>query len=546
MILFFVILALSLFMFGSNLQSTFSIIDDHNIIKWLGDDNNFSADDFFSFLKNSQDFQIGNYGRFRPSLEVSKVIEMYLFDDNVLYYQLTRLSVFVLISFIFSLFIIQRVGVLYGSIIFLILFSESAWRDIFNRLITSEIYTFYGLVIFIPVSIIIFNAIKNKTEYKSKIKQLMLIILYLVFGLISIGCKENFTFLIVIPMAILFSSYKLSNDIYFYKFINYVSVVLIGYGFFILVVIVNYFLNTNDDITGFGFSSNGGTLLKITKNFAEIFFIKWMGLILLIPLLLMIFGKNLHNYNDIKKWTLQLYLSMLFLSLLLLFQVVYYSGTLPTGNRYDFPIIFFHSLFLVLIVIFAKKVLPVFINNKKYLRVIILIPLILILIIKNPINEINKTSEASYAHKERTKQFQFVIDKIVYLANTQSTSAILVNTYNVWDYELISSFYKFIRYRGIKNPIYLKLHYKTSNYTSSVEKMFVKRLDYVSNGVGLINKLDWTLYDVMDWGFSSLADFKKKQPECLAVNIINNVNIDIIKKHTISCATSIVFKYRGP
>jgi len=76
--------------------------------------------------------------------------------------------------------------------------------------------------------------------------------------------------------------------------------------------------------------------------------------------------------------------------------------------------------------------------------------------------------------------------------------------------------------------------------------MFVKRLDYVSNGVGLINKLDWTLYDVMDWGFSSLADFKKKQPECLAVNIINNVNIDIIKKHTISCATSIVFKYRGP
>ena len=348
-IVFGVILVLSIFMFGSNFQAKFSVIDDHNIVSLVGNDNNFSKNDVLSFLKNEQDFQIGSYGRFRPSLQVGRAIEMYLFEDNALYYQIARFSLFVSLVFIFSVFIIQKVGVLYGSIISLILISESAWRDIFTRIITSEIYTIYGLVVFIPASIGIFNVIKNNVEYKSKIKLFTVAILYFVFGLLSIGSKENFIFMIVVPIVILFWSYKSNNTDFFNRLINLISIVLIGYGLFIATVMVMYFINTNDDVTGYGLFTGGETLIKIAYNFIEMFFINWMAVLLIFPYLFLLVIKGNDKYDRIKKWSLQLYIYIFLLSLLLIFQVIYYTGSLPTGTRYDFPSIFFYSLYLILI-----------------------------------------------------------------------------------------------------------------------------------------------------------------------------------------------------
>ncbi len=545
-ILFSVVLGLSIFMFGSNLGSLFSIIDDHNIVKWFGNDENFSTKDFIIFLQKSQDFQIGEHGRFRPAQEISKAIEMFLFNNNVFLYQLSRFIVFVLIIQIFSMFIIQKIGILYGPIVSLILISEPAWTDIFIRIITSEIFTFYGLVVFLPISFSILYSIKNNINYKSNIKKIFMMIFYLLSGLISIGCKENFVFLILIPITILIFNWKLRKSGYFHKFINYISVALIGYGLFIISIIIIYFWTTSDDISGYGIASMYVTSLKVIKSFFEIFFINWMGIFLIIPVILLIILKNNKDYCILKKWSLQFYSYILLLSFLLLFQVIYYTGGLPAGNRYDFPNIFFYSLYLVLIIIYVKKITQIFVNNKIYLKAIILVPLIIILIIKNPLNGIIKANEASYAHKERTKEFQSVIDTIVHKVDSSSETFIIVHSYNVWDYELITSFYKYMRHRGITNNIYLQIHYKTSNYSSSVEKMFVKRLYDVSKGNGLKNKLNWTLSDNMDWGFSSFEEIKNNQAKCLNVKIINNIDIKVAKINTNKCAFTVYFKYKGP
>ena len=545
-ILFSVVLGLSIFMFGSNLGSLFSIIDDHNIVKWLLNDQNFSTKDFIVFLQKSPDFQIGEYGRFRPALVLSRAIEMFLFDNNVFLYQITRISAFVLMIYILSLFIIQKVGIIYGSIISLILISETAWIDILNRIVTSEIFTFYGLVLFLPTSIILFKTIKSEIILGSTFKKSILLILYFISGIISIGCKENFIFLIIIPTLMIFYNRRIGNYSTFHRFINFFSIMLIAYGLFIISVIIIYFLNTSDEISGYGFSSIHTTSLKIIKSFFEIFFIKWMGFFLVIPLILLIILKKNRNYNNVKKWSLQFYAYILLLSFLLLFQIIYYTGGLPTGNRYDFPNIFFYSLYLVIIIIYIKNVTQIFINNKIYLKAIILVPLIIIFIIKNPLNGIVKANQSSYAHKERTKEFQSVIDRIVYTVSTSSGSVIIINSYNVWDYELISSFYKYIRYRGITNSIYLQMHYKSSNYSTSVEKMFVERLNDVSNGDGLYSKLGWTLSGNIDWGFRPFEEFKNSQLQCIDIKIINNIDIKVTKKYTNKCVATINFKYKGP
>jgi len=142
------IILLASFMFGGGLNSKFSIIDDHHIVAEVGPDNVFTLQDGLNVIKNDKDFDLGNYGRFRPSFQIAKTIEMYLFKKNPIYYNVTRFIIFILLMYVFTTFIFTKTDVLSGLIISLILLSEGAWPDIFSRNITSEIYSFFGLVVF--------------------------------------------------------------------------------------------------------------------------------------------------------------------------------------------------------------------------------------------------------------------------------------------------------------------------------------------------------------------------------------------------------------
>mgnify|MGYP000084719022 CR=1 FL=1 len=86
---------------------------------------------------------------------------------------------------------------------------------------------------------------------------------------------ENFVFLIIVPIAILFVIYKSPNKNIFKAFIGLASIFLIGYGVFILSVIAWYFFNTKEDITGYGLSDN--TLIKIIYNFFKVLLYEWGG-----------------------------------------------------------------------------------------------------------------------------------------------------------------------------------------------------------------------------------------------------------------------------
>ena len=122
-ILLSVIVLLAYFMFGEVLQSKFSIIDDHHIVAEVGSDNRFTLTDGINVIKNEKDFDLGEYGRFRPSFQVARTVEMYLFKNNVIYYQIARLLLFILLMYVLSKFIFSKTDMISGSIISLILVS---------------------------------------------------------------------------------------------------------------------------------------------------------------------------------------------------------------------------------------------------------------------------------------------------------------------------------------------------------------------------------------------------------------------------------------
>ena len=532
-------LVLSFFMFGNNIDAEFSVIDDHNIVSLVGDDNYFSAADAVDFVKDDSDFKFGSYGRFRPSFQIGRAFEMYLFDDNVFYYQVARLSLFFLIISIFSIFIIKNSGIVYGTLISLILISEKAWVDIFTRIITSELYTIYGLVIFIPITFKIVTLINTGALKKNRLTIACIALLYLLSGLMTIGSKENFSFLIIVPIFIIYIIYKSNIRNNFIWILSFFSLILILFGLLTPFMLFSYFFYTPENLSGYGIFSGFDTLVRIFYSFFNTVFYEWLLYLIVLPYLLFIFSRRKVDFLEVKELFKEMFFLIFILTILLGFQVIYYTGGLPSETRYDFPNIFFYSLYLMLLLHFSKKILPFFIKNKKILNLVIFIPFVMIFAVKNPILGIVHANGASYEHKERTKEFKLIVDAIVDFSNTSPKADIVVNSYDVWDYELISSFYKFIRVRGISNNLYLKLHFDGAKYSSEVEQIFVGRLEDVSEGLGLVSSPDWFLENDFQeqWGYNPLANFSENSAGCIA--------LDLKKSIDNQCSSSILFNYKG-
>jgi len=200
--------------------------------------------------------------------------------------------------------------------------------------------------------------------------------------------------------------------------------------------------------------------------------------------------------------------------------------------------IIFYSTYLLILVFYAKKMLGI-VLEKKYVKRLVLITLVMIFISKSAVPNIIRTSEMTRAHVSHTEHYYSTIEKIKLLSNTNPTQAVIVNSFNVWDFELIASFYKFLRANNVTNPLYLKLNYVISDYESSVERMFVERLVDISKGGGLKANPDWVPNNnVLQLGYESIDNLKVNNFECILINISKNDDSKM-------CKNNIIYVYNG-
>ena len=522
----------------NNLFSLFSIIDDHIIIYLVGKDNIFTFKDIFKYLNFMGDFSINKdtfSGRFRPSFQLIRMFEIFLFDANVFLYQLLRFITFYSFLLIIIFLILKYNGYFYGFLIILTSLSFQFWSDIFTRIITSEFYVIFGLTFFIPTCYKIKKYIEG--NHNNKLKIFLFSLLYLSSGLIVIGSKENFIFLIIIPIYFLYLSYKKSK---FDLSVIFSNIILILFSLLTVFILLNHFIFSESDISGFG-SFEYILFIKIFYKFTKILLFKWGFFYTLIILFFtLIYPKSrktiLSSKFKIKKIIRSYFPFLTLLMILLIFQLIFYTGQLPTGNRYDFPSLFFFILFCTWQIKFLKSYLEIFNWNAKIINNIILSYLILLLFFTNPIH-IYKHYQNSSKHFERTLQFNNSINQIVSYAEKHPQKDIIINTFNVWDYELISSVNKYLKYNNLNNKTYLKVFFKKNDYQTSVEHEFVRRINKISYGLGddgdlIMNKFRST------WKYESIENFIFNKNRCISINL---------KRHDqkLNCGYHLVLKYSG-
>jgi hypothetical protein len=349
-----------------------------------------------------------------------------------------------------------------------------------------------------------------------------------------IGSKENFTFFSIFPLYLIFILSKVEIRGLYENIIGLISIILVTYSIFILCVLGWYFLSTHEEISGYGLNEN--TLVRIVYKFLKIIFIHWGG-ILLIPIILFLKFKNKviqkNDYDQLKQLLTKMFFYLVVVSFLLFFQVVYYTGGLPSGTRYDFPTIILYSSYLIILVFYSKLILPIFIESK-HVKFLILLMLLSAFISKNTIPNIFRTASMTSSHVINTENYYSTIEKIKLLSSQSPKQSIIINSFNVWDFELISSFYKFLRANEVENPMYLKLNYDSSNYESNVEKLFVERLVDISQGGGLNSNPDWVPNNnVLQLGYESLDNLEINYSECILININMEVKDNVCKKQLV-------------
>ena len=116
-----------------------------------------------------------------------------------------------------------------------------------------------------------------------------------------------------------------------------------------------------------------------------------------------------------------------------------------------------------------------------------------------------KNFNMAHSHMSNTVAFQNALIETQLMLDDTGLNDLVVVSNSVWDYELISSWYKFITAANPDINLYLRLNYFCSELKEPVQKLLCERLDYVATSNATIPKwyVSNSKFYFFEWGYSN-------------------------------------------
>jgi hypothetical protein len=464
----------------------FNIIDEHQIVALLGTDNYLDFKEFKKYILDTA-IQIKNSNIRTNLIHFWWPLETFFFQDNVSFYyffKLTLISIFFVILFIYTS---RFIGNYFSFILTILFISSRSITDIATRIIVSEIVTLIALIFLIPL---IFKFIKylNYSNFEKNLSKINTFFYFFFFNFL-IFSKENLIPFIIFPILFIYLNFKNKSNSRTFLLINFLNIF-----FFLFYCYLIFFLIYKDPSTLKGvINLELKNYIRIVFKFIKYWLISYSMHILIISY---IFFKH-KNIINLSKFYIILSIS----SAIIFFQFVIYNGNLPSNTRYDFVLdllFYFNTLFLI---IYLKKI-NIFFKNFKILIIFMLFFFSLFIF---KISNFHSTYKVVSQKKNDTIYFQSIINNMKVLSENNPNDKIVITSTNVWDYELVSSIFKFLKYNNVNNKIFLILNYTEKDMKNELEKIFYDRLNDVSFQNKKIN--NWEHNPKREWGFNSQKDF---------------------------------------
>ncbi|OGL47433.1 MAG: hypothetical protein A2W05_08880 [Candidatus Schekmanbacteria bacterium RBG_16_38_10] len=501
----------ALYLWGNNLHANWDIIDDHEIMSFLGTDGNVRLTEIQDLLLHTEVGRPGHSLRYRPSYYFIRIFEAFLWGNSPHLWHLCRLILFAISAGILWWIVDKYVGLVVGMLFVGYVVIFPFWSDIWVRLGPAETYAVFGTAIYSLGYINILRSIK-----KEAIFNIYLFInwnMVLLGAVISMGSKENFLILLI-PSLFLFIFLWRRHLLNMFSLIY--SLLIFSYGSFITIAVGMALSKNKKDIYANSVEPLGR--LEIAFHGIRKVFTNNYLLLTIFVLLLLIFLIFIYQMRQKKMDATQLFhkavtsyvVASIIIFLLYISQYVFYAGKWPINRRYDFPGVLSAPFFMLVTVIFLLNI-SMILKRSRLMTNVILISFSLILIMLIAINGYSGLRRASQSNVLRTRAFTDRLSVLVKVLNNDPKSALLFESYYApRDYEPISSVSRYLRVYNIQNPFYLtNITNRSGNTDSELEDNLLKGLNNISVNGGNGD---------MSWDFRPISELNGTPNKCYSIS----------------------------
>jgi hypothetical protein len=450
---------------GPSLQAKWGVIDDHEIMSYLGQDGKLTMQEWGQYVSQSGALKPGVSLRYRPVYDIFRLTEVGLWDSNPQPWYIVRLTILTL--FIATAWYITQstIGFAGGGLLATYILTGDYWKDIVARLGPSEIYIALGLLIF---AFFTHRLVLKKQHWSHWLG-------IFVGFIIMIGAKENAVVLVPLLLIPLYISYQ-------NKSLSKMTLMYGGLGFlfagFVAWAVIAATMKSGQDVYAQATDASSRFSIAVlslktqqSKQLLVSLFLS--GLFLVIVQLK---AKTLKLTRP-TLWFIGLQLGcwVLFIS-----QFVFYNGYWPNHNRYDFPGVLYVPVYFISLVLFIKTIFEK--TKLPPLQITAMLWAVFVgTVVTISMRGVVGTQVAVAQNLlETTKYTNRIKDLTLFFKNNQNASVIFESSNVLSDYERIYSYTVFLRAHGVSNPFFLKLNgYSSETVNPGLEQNLAKELEVI-------------------------------------------------------------------
>jgi hypothetical protein len=513
----------SFYIFGENLNAQWWIIDDHEIMAFLGNDGILPLGEIpHRLMVDTEVGDIGGKSRFRPSYYFLRLLETSLWGNNPTYFYLFRLLICSFFIFVCWLLVKDIIGFFGGFIFTLAVMSSNYWTEIFSRLGPTESYVVLGISLF---CFGLYGVFRNR---KTK-KTVLFCVCVFLGAIISIGSKENMVILVV-PIIWMLAASIIKKQLTVSQFISSLSTLLfcalVGYA-----VLLGLSNKGGRDIYATDVSVSAVSQIIFneirTLPYSLIKYYSQTILIIAISYAFVMFGlsasyfiqknTNIQVKKNIQKIVIRCIVYLGCIYLIFLSQRVFYAQAWPTGLRYDFPGKL-GEMFTLIVLIDACLQLFKQLNAKEFSSQIFKYGysfLFFLLIIQN--NNFSYSKEYARDNVQRTVQFTQCIQNIKDQTSNHPEYPIIFQSYDALDFEPIFSTRYFLLANNVPNEvsIYIDGYASQSFEENTLGRSLASKLELTSASGGWVD-------------FSPFIKTAELNGRCYSIGFSGESNLDCI------------------
>ncbi|HEY2980392.1 MAG TPA: hypothetical protein VGJ22_04355 [Anaerolineales bacterium] len=434
-------LSLAYAMFHESLRSRWSMVDDPEIAYFLGSDGHVGLREAGHMLIH--DTEVGQYGsftRYRPAYFGFRLLESWLWNDELVFWYLTNIVIFAAFITTFWFLASRAIGLVTAGLLTFAMATAIYWIDVFGRLGPSEPYVALGLVVF---------ALGAYLAYRPNPGIGLAWFLISLGTMICTGSKENLFVILILLTGIAWDRRRQFRlDFWPRLWLG----AAIAWSLWISGAIALGVLGTGQDYyhQTVGLSQRGLELALAIKrpDVISLFF-------LLVAFLLagFAFRKNFRRLADLS-WFVAAGLTFLWFTYLT--QFVIYGGDFPNGDRYDVPGMLVWPLAAALVLWYLQQMTRVDRFESLHLPVVALCALLAAALAFSQIGGIETAQAKTRKYVKENEKFTRNVEKLAGILEQNPHDVFVMQVNNpVLDFAPVFAYDHFLRYYGVRNPIAL-------------------------------------------------------------------------------------------